>query len=244
MILNMSSAEPEGNTSAPTGAGSFRDEDRTTKARIRDAAITCFAENGVSGTTARKVADAAGVSPGLVIHHFGSMEGLRRACDDHVATSVRRYKTEALASGPSLDVLAALRQSGAGPLAGYLAAVLVEDSPVVDELVDDLIADARGYLEQGVASGMVNESADPDGRAAVVMLWSLGALVMHRHLRRTLGVDLTAPGIGDDPALAAYALPAYEIFAGGMLTEEFGARARAAFSPTPVAPEGEQDSTE
>ena len=170
MILNMSSAEPEGSTFEPTGAGSLRDEDRTTKARIRDAAITCFAENGVSGTTARKVADAAGVSPGLVIHHFGSMEGLRRACDDHVATSVRRYKTEALASGPSLDVLAALRQSGAGPLAGYLAAVLVEDSPVVDELVDDLIADARAYLEQGVASGMVNESADPDGRAAVVML--------------------------------------------------------------------------
>lgn len=242
----MSSTDPNGTIPEPRGAESLRDEDRTTKARIRDAAITCFSENGVSGTTARRVADAAGVSPGLVIHHYGSMEGLRRVCDDHVAASVRRYKTDALVSGPSLDVLAALRQSRAGPLAGYLAAVLADDSPVVDELVDDLIEDARGYLEQGVASGMVSESADPDGRAAVVMLWSLGALVMHRHIQRVLGVDLTSPDIGNDPALAAYALPAYEIFVGGMLTEEFGAQARAAFSPVPVAPDAtdKQNSTE
>ena len=50
--------------------------DRTAKARIRDAAIECYAFHG-DDCTARMVAEKAGVSPGLVIHHFGSMEGLR-----------------------------------------------------------------------------------------------------------------------------------------------------------------------
>jgi len=105
--------------SAAVDGGSVLD-DRTTKARIRDAAIECFAAKGAEGTTARKVAAAAGVSPGLVMHHYGSMDGLRLTCDEHVASTIRRHKEEALAAGPNLDVLAALQSVGSGPLMGYL----------------------------------------------------------------------------------------------------------------------------
>lgn len=205
-------------------------DDRTTKARIRDAAIECFAQLGVTGTTARKVAKAAEVSPGLVIHHFGSMDGLRSACDHHVASSIRRYKEKALAEGPNLDVLAGLRGVNAGSLVGYLAAVLNDDSPVVATLVDDLIADAEGYMEQGVQTGMIRPSADPRARAVVLVLWSLGALVLHRHLHRILGVDLTDPGFPEDPAIGAYAEPAYEIMSEGVITEAFMARMQAALA--------------
>jgi AcrR family transcriptional regulator len=204
-------------------------DDRTTKARIRDAAITCFARDGMASTTVRKIADAAGVSPGLVIHHFGSMAGLRTACDEHVAATIRHYKQEALSVGPSLDVLAALRGTEVGPLMGYLAAALAEDSPEVARLVDELVSDAEGYLQQGVETGMVRPSADPHGRAAVLLLWSLGALVLHRHVHRILGVDLTAPDVGADPSLAAYAGPAYEIMGEGILTEEFAIQVMSAF---------------
>src|SRR5674476_1121889 len=62
-------------------------DDRSTKARIRDAAIDCVAEHGVAATPARRVAAAAGVSTGLVIHHFGPMEGLRSECDEYVAAA-------------------------------------------------------------------------------------------------------------------------------------------------------------
>ena len=176
-------------------------DDRTTKARIRDAAIGCFAESGLAETTVRKVAVAAGVSPGSVIHHFDSMEGLRAACDEYVAATIRNYKRSAMSSGPSIDVLAALRDTSMGPMVGYLAAVLADDSPAVAKLVDDLVDDAEGYLQEGVAAGMLRPSADPRGRAIVLTMWNLGALVLHHHLERLIGLDLTDPALGPIPTL-------------------------------------------
>ena len=205
-------------------------DDRTTRAKIRDAAVVCFAENGITGTTARKVATGAGVSPGLVIHHFGTMDGLRLACDEHVALTIRNFKHEAMDEGPNLDVLAALRGATQEPLMGYLAAVLGDDSPIVNKLVDDLVTDAEGYIEHGVDTGMVRPSPNPGGRAAVLTLWSLGALAMHRHLKRILGVDLTDPNISADPAMAAYAVPVYEILGQGVFTEAIATHLQSAFA--------------
>ncbi len=216
-------------------------DDRTARARIRDAAIACFAENGIDGTTARKIATGAGVSPGLVIHHFGSMDGLRSECDRYVAATIRDYKRDAISAGPNIDVLAALRGAKAGPVMAYLAAVLVDDSPIVADLVDELVADAEGYLAYGVETGVVKPSANPHGRAAVLFLWALGALVLHRHVRRILGVDLTNPDIGADPAIAAYAGPAYEIMGEGVLNEAFSAQLQEVFAELAGRPTNESN---
>jgi AcrR family transcriptional regulator len=59
-------------------------DDLTSYARIRNAALELFASRGVAGTTIREVARAAGVSPGLVQHHFGTKDGLRKAVDEFV----------------------------------------------------------------------------------------------------------------------------------------------------------------
>src|SRR4029450_2363894 len=64
--------------------------DTTGRARIRDPALEQFALHGFEGATIRDIAEAAGVSPGLVQHHFRSKEGLRRACDEAVLDLVRR----------------------------------------------------------------------------------------------------------------------------------------------------------
>ena len=212
-------------------------DDRSTSARIRDAAIECFAAYGTSATTARKVAEEAGVSPGLVIHHFGSLEGLRSACDEYVAAVIRRFKQEAMSAGPNLDVLAALRNPDAGPLTGYLASVLADDSPAVADLVDDMVNDAEEYIQQGVDSGMLRSSSDPRGRAVVLTIWSLGALVLHEHLERLLGVDLTDPDVLNDPTIAAYAGPIYEVYGEGFFTEAFAAQTREALKGMPRAQE-------
>src|SRR3954466_7503528 len=58
-------------------------DDLTARARIRDAAIALTAERGTAGATVRDIAQAAGVSSGLLRHHFGSKEGLRDACDEY-----------------------------------------------------------------------------------------------------------------------------------------------------------------
>jgi len=204
--------------------------DRTARAKIRDAAIETVAIDGPSGVTARKVAAAAGVSPALLIHHYGSMDSLREECDHYVAAELRRLKSAATAQGASLDLLAALRTGHPLPLARYLAAVLTDDSPAVSRLVDELVADACAYSEQAVGTGMLQPSADPQGRAAVLMLWGLGALVLHRHMERLLGVDPTNPDFGRTPESVNYLAPVYEIYSNGLLAEEFAERARDAMA--------------
>ena len=48
------------------------DGDLTAKAVIRNTALRLFAERGPDGVSVREIAAAAGVSPALVIHHYGS----------------------------------------------------------------------------------------------------------------------------------------------------------------------------
>ena len=98
-----------------------------------------------------------------MIHHFGSIEAPRSTCDEYVAARIREAKEEAASVGPGIDVLAAIREAAYGPLAGYLAAVLVEDSPAVAKLVDDLVGDAEGYAQQFVEAGMMCSTANPRG---------------------------------------------------------------------------------
>ena len=222
-LLNVSSTMDTSDTTTQI-------DDRSTRARIRDTAIECFAEHGAAATTARKVASAAGVSPGLVIHHFGSMDGLRRACDEYVVAIIGQQKRKAMSSGPSFDALTALRSSEFDSLLGYLAAVLVDDSPAVERLVDDMVRDAEAYMAEGVVAGNLLPSDDPRSRAVILTLWNLGALVLHRHLRRMLGVDLTSPEFGTDPDSRAYMAAVFKIYGDGFLADEFAANLLAAFT--------------
>jgi AcrR family transcriptional regulator len=237
-MLNMSSAE------AAAPARDARDApDRTARSRIRDAAIRRFAAEGVAATSVRAIAEEAGVSAPLVIHHFGSKDGLRVACDEHVAALVRDRKTPAMAAGTGLDPIAALREQGSGPpVLLYLARTLLDGSPHVADLVDEMVADAVAYMEAGVAAGALRPTADPHGRAAVLTLWSLGALVLHEHASRLLGAELTA---SDPQRLMPYLAPGLELLGEGVLTTEMYARLRDAF-PTPTAgpPAGTQEPEE
>lgn len=221
-ILNMSSVPDTGASGTGGDPG-----DLTARARIRDAAISRFAADGVAGTPVRAIAADAGVSAGLVIHHFGSKDALRVACDQHVAATIRDRKQAAAASGANLDPVAAMRDGAEGPpLLRYLARTLVDGSPHVAELVDELVEDAVGYMATGIETGMLKPVDDLRGCATVLTLWSLGSVVLHEHVQRLTGVDLT----GDPAATGGWAVPASEILSKGILAEGLYDRLRAAFA--------------
>src|ERR1700678_2227450 len=95
-------------------------DDLTAAARIRDAAIERFGEQGFS-VGLRPIAEAAGVSAALVIHHFGSKDGLRKACDDYVAEEIRSSKSEAMQSNDPTSWLGQLAEiESYAALTGYL----------------------------------------------------------------------------------------------------------------------------
>src|SRR5260370_42554433 len=84
----------------------------------------------MDGATIRDIAKAAGVSGGLVRHHFGSKDDLRAACDSYALDRLMQIKEQAVLDGqlPNASFM-----SAAPPtvllLYRYLARPLVDRSP-------------------------------------------------------------------------------------------------------------------
>ncbi|MFI6496347.1 TetR/AcrR family transcriptional regulator [Nonomuraea typhae] len=162
------------------------DEDLTARARIRDVAMALFAGQGVKATTIRGIAEAAGVSPGLVQHHFGTKDDLRTACDEYVLSyiraQVRTGVTEHNLEDP--DFIESVHRT-APPLMQYLARALVDGSPAAAAMFDELV----GVTEQHLA-GSEDPQADHRARATVLTAMKLGITVLHEHVSRALGTGL------------------------------------------------------
>ena len=81
-------------------------DDLTARARIREAAFRRFAAHGVAATSLRAIAEDAGTSAALVVHHFGSKDGLVRAVDD---AAVAKFRTglEAIGTDANPETVAA-----------------------------------------------------------------------------------------------------------------------------------------
>jgi AcrR family transcriptional regulator len=120
------------------------DEPRNVE-RIRDAALKSFATNGTAGTSLRTVAAAAGVSLGLVQHHFATKAGLIKAVDDYVLALVISL-TSAPISDPPADSIAEVgsrvtRIIAEQPdIADYVGRALVDGSPLGTTIFDALVA--------------------------------------------------------------------------------------------------------
>lgn len=184
--------------------------------RIRAAAIDLFGRHGVKATSLKAIAARAGVSPALIVHHYGSKDRLRVACDQYVAEVLRTTKTDAVRQGNRIDPATTFAQlTNSRPVVRYLARTLIDGSPHVNELIDEMVDDAERYTEEAAAAGLVKPSAHPRARAVVLFLWSMGGLVLHEHLERLLGVSL----IEGEGLPLPYLRAVLEIYAEGVLTE-------------------------
>lgn len=107
-------------------------EDRTGRAIIRDEALALFAERGPDAVTMRQIAAAAGVSPGLIVHHFGSKETLREVVDRHVVEVFERALGELRDAGAAEGegALQLYDPTATGSLAEAMLAHLPPGSPV------------------------------------------------------------------------------------------------------------------
>lgn len=191
------------------------DADRTARARIRDAALHLFGDRGFSATTVRAIAESADVSPALVVHHFGSKQGLREAVEDHLLAMVRDGKFAAMTGSivPSGDEYADLAAEYV-PAMSYLARSLAEGGDLGHALYQRLHADAVEYLAAGVEAGVVAPSDDPAGRAAVLLNVGLGHLMLVDHLRRVLGLS-------DDLEAALRSAPIMlDLYIDGLFTDD------------------------
>jgi AcrR family transcriptional regulator len=157
--------------------------DLTARARIRDAAITLFAERGVDAGTVRDIAQAAGVSSGLVRHHFGSKEGLRDACDEYAMaqlTAIGARFTEMQVIDPIRPEVLLLQR--------YLIRSTLDGSPAGAAMFDRMLA----YGEQWLATTDLKVS-DPRAFVAVLSAMKMSMFTMSDLLSRALGADVAEP---------------------------------------------------
>ncbi|ROS78933.1 TetR/AcrR family transcriptional regulator [Cellulomonas sp. PhB143] len=200
--------------SAATGTGS-PPSDTTARARIRDAAIARYGRDGF-GASLRTVAADAGVSAGLVIHHFGTKAGLRVACDEHVTRVVREAKTQTLTGGPGNLLAQLATMDEYGDVLGYVLAGVAAGGDTARRFFEQVVDDAVEYLRLGVATGTIRPSRDEAARARYLALTSLGAVLLHRSLSEGARYD---PATGVREYLDVVGAPALELFTQGMLTD-------------------------
>lgn len=194
-------------------------DDRTARAVIRDEALRLFAERGPDAVTVRQIAVAAGVSPGLVIHHFGSKDGLREAVDAHVlalfGAMLGELTTGELwepgAAGSLAEAVVQYLPPGS-PIPGYLRRLLLAGGDPGRELFGRLYEGSRAALDAMAAAGLAARGADPAVRAAILMSNDLAVLLLREQLAGVLGADpLSAEG------MARWGREMLAIYAAGLL---------------------------
>lgn len=211
-------------------------EDLSTRARIRDAAIALFGRQGFSAATIRAVATEAGVSPGLVIHHFGSKAGLREACDNHVLAETAGQgirKTDPQAVGTQIQDFLSNPEQYTDEIA-YVRQSLSDESDAGDAFFDAVVAQTRDIIEAGIAGGTIRAFDDVAATAVVVATNSLSTLVLGRHAARAVGTSELGPDM-----LRALTLPTIDLYTHGFYTDtRFLDAARAALQAPAPEPTG------
>jgi AcrR family transcriptional regulator len=174
-----------------------RDE-RSNIERIRHAALMNFASHGTSATTLRAVAADAGVSLGLVQHHFVTKARLIDAVDDHVLRTVMSVVAQPL-PGPSADSVTEVGNrvfalfANHPDIAEYIGRTLVDGSPLGATIFDTLLNSGLARWHRRAERGETHPDLDLTWAAINSLILALGPISLRVHIERHLSESLTGP---------------------------------------------------
>lgn len=163
-----------------------------TAADLIGAALGLFGRKGFAATSTREIATAAGTNVASIAYHFGSKEGLRRACGDEVARRVGHVlagPTAAPATSPDdaaarmeaiLRAMAAfiLTSGEADPILPFMLRELAEAGPVLDAVYGTMMEPAHRRFCALWAAATGQEAESPRTRLLVFSL--IGQLLYFR----------------------------------------------------------------
>jgi AcrR family transcriptional regulator len=196
-----------------------QDSDLSARTKIREAALSLFGTEGFA-VSVRAIADAAGCSPGLVIHHFRNKDGLREAVDQSVmetllqrfggipnelpADELSRSMGDAFA-----DVIGASRV-----VRQYIRRSLLEGTPASQTIFDELLALTNASLGQLQRAGGLRESSDPQWRPYQLLFVILGTLLLEPAIQHHFDRSVYEPDILRERTAANYDLLSNGMFFG------------------------------
>jgi AcrR family transcriptional regulator len=175
-------------------------EDLTAVARIRAAALRGFARDGGAGTSVRRVARDAGVSPGLVQHYFPSKQALRDGLNDHVTRVAREAFEDDLA--PSVqgeDVIDELGRRITSLVRDhpdelrYVARMVVEGDEQALGLFDAFVEISRSRWAALADEGLIEPGVDLPWSALQSVILNLGTVLFEQAASRHLPEPFRSP---------------------------------------------------
>lgn len=195
--------------------------DLTARARIRDAALDLVAERGITGATVRLIAERCGVSPSLVLHHYGSKQAviaevsawvLRVMLDETRAAAPRNdpsgaHETRLAAIGRLLDETP--------NLGGYLRRMLLDAQPAGVDWFRDAVQTNAADLRARERQGMARPSNDVEAESAMLLVLTLAPLLLQPLLEAALDVDLS-----DEPGRARWRAAQSELLTSALYSSD------------------------
>ncbi|MGA4669308.1 TetR/AcrR family transcriptional regulator [Propionibacteriaceae bacterium Y1923] len=185
------------------------------RSHILQVGVRLFARHGFSAVTVRQIAAEAGVSAPLVVHHFGSKQGLQ----DAVIEQVQAWFEEMLEMADAARARDAIERGvlmseisvsfrSATDLPELMLRLIIDDDPRMAQLVGQFLDHFEALLAQYVDEGVMVDDPDPRMRAAIMLADDFGTMLLRTQFTRLLGVD---PFVGQ--GLARYTATAARVYA-------------------------------
>jgi TetR/AcrR family transcriptional regulator, regulator of cefoperazone and chloramphenicol sensitivity len=191
-------------------------DDLKAAAVIREAAMRLFAERGAAAVTIREIAAAAGVSAGLVMHHYRSKDGLKEAVDRRAVAFFEEMIGELARIGEqggsaSLAELFAARLEREPAMAAYVRRLLADGGEAADALFAKLFEATEAGMRSLVEAGIARPAPDERIRTAFLLANDLSVVLLRRQIARATGTDpLTRDG------LARWTAAVMDVYTGGV----------------------------
>jgi len=165
---------------------------------IRRAALKSFATRGAAATSLRSVAADAGVSLGLVQHHFETKAGLIKAVDDYVMGVV----IEMVSRPPSTHRKDSIADMGSRitnlliehpDVVDYFGRALIDGSPLGTTIWDTLAAFGTARWNTRKETGEARDDIDVTWAALNSLVLALGTLILRGHIERQVPDAFSSP---------------------------------------------------
>ena len=174
-----------------------------TKERLIDIATKAFSESGFAATSLRSIAKLAGVSPALLVHHFGSRDGLIEQC---IMRGLGLWVAEKQ-SFVDVSLSTALAQwQGAidkhGPKLQFFRQVLLSGGPAADMLFRRMVQEAEIMIRTEQSKGKMRKTENVADLALIMTLHGLAPLVLQEQVNSYLGGSFQDPVLGGRLAAA------------------------------------------
>ena len=168
-----------------------------TRAQLIEVATSAFARDGIAATSLRAIAKEAGVSPALVVHHFGSREKLIEDCiikalglwvsekqefvDVSLSTALAKWQGAIAEHGAKLQ---------------FFRQVLIAGGEPANILFSRMVKESEMMIQAQIDKGQMRKAENIPDLALLMTLHGLAPLIMQDQVNNHLGGNFLEPELG------------------------------------------------